>query len=54
MRSAFLSSVALALMAAAAPSGAAGLPFVADDYPKALAAARARNRPLFVEAWAPW
>ncbi|HEY6931210.1 MAG TPA: hypothetical protein VJA66_16175 [Thermoanaerobaculia bacterium] len=30
------------------------LPFIADDYPKALAAARARSVPIFVEAWAPW
>ena len=29
------------------------LPWV-DDYPRALAAARAKNVPLFVEAWAPW
>ncbi len=30
------------------------LPFVQDDYTKALAMARARKVPLFVEAWAPW
>jgi hypothetical protein len=30
------------------------LPFVADDYPRALAEARGRGVPLFVEAWAPW
>ena len=30
------------------------LPFIADDYPKALATARARKLPLFIEAWAPW
>ena len=41
--------------AAAAPSGAARvLPFISDDYDKALAEARARKVPLFVEAWAPW
>ncbi len=46
--------VALAL-AAAAPVGAAGsLPFVADDYLRALADARARNVPLVVDVWAPW
>jgi tetratricopeptide (TPR) repeat protein len=28
--------------------------FVEDDYPAALAQARATNRPLFVDAWAPW
>jgi uncharacterized protein YceK len=30
------------------------LPFVEDDYARALADARARSVPLFVEAWAPW
>jgi hypothetical protein len=30
------------------------LPFIADDYPKALVAARAKALPIFVEAWAPW
>jgi hypothetical protein len=30
------------------------LPFIADDYPGALARARAKNLPIFVEAWAPW
>lgn len=31
-----------------------GLPFISDDYPKALAEARARKLPIFIEAWAPW
>jgi len=30
------------------------LPFVHDDYARALQQARARNKPLFVDAWAPW
>jgi hypothetical protein len=30
------------------------LPFIADDYPTALAEARARKLPLFVDSWAPW
>ena len=30
------------------------LPFVADDYGKALAEARSQKLPLFIEAWAPW
>lgn len=37
---------------AAAPQSA--LPFVEDNYPQALAAAKSRKVPLFVEAWAPW
>ena len=32
----------------------ADLPFIENDYQKALAQARAKNVPLFVEAWAPW
>jgi len=30
------------------------LPFIADDYTKAVAEARARKVPLFIESWAPW
>ena len=30
------------------------LPFHSDEYPKALAEARARAVPLFIESWAPW
>ena len=50
---------ALALGILAAPATAADgpdkvLPFVADDYGKALAEARAQKLPLFIEAWAPW
>ena len=41
-----------ALSAASAPREV--LPFIADDYPKALAAARAAHKPIFFEAWAPW
>jgi hypothetical protein len=36
------------------PAGAAPLPFIQDDYPRALAEARARALPIFIEAWAPW
>ena len=47
------------LLAAAGepPRGATqaeALPFVEDDYPRALAEARRRKVPLFVDAWAPW
>jgi len=30
------------------------LPFISDDYPRALAEARAKKLPIFIEAWAPW
>ena len=30
------------------------LPFINDDYSKALSLSRARHVPIFVEAWAPW
>ncbi len=38
----------------AGASSRAVLPFIADDYPKAVALARARKVPIFVESWAPW
>lgn len=30
------------------------LPFIQDDYPRALAEAKAKKKPIFVDAWAPW
>ena len=45
--------VAGSLTSAAFAAGAA-VPFIADDYPRALAEARARHLPIFLEAWAPW
>lgn len=33
---------------------AAGLPFIPDDYAKALSEAQQRKLPIFVECWAPW
>ena len=40
---------------AAAPARRpAVLPWIADDYPRAVALARQRHLPLFVENWAPW
>ena len=46
------------LVAPAVVRGAEGLdkalPFVVDDYAKALGEARAQKLPLFIEAWAPW
>ena len=41
--------------AAAEPVAEGGsLPFVEGDYAAALAEARARRVPIFVDAWAPW
>lgn len=39
--------------AAAAHEGAS-LPFIADDYDRALTEAKAKGLPLFVDTWAPW
>jgi hypothetical protein len=30
------------------------LPWIENDYPKAVALAKARKVPIFVECWAPW
>jgi len=35
-------------------TAAGHLAWVEDDYGKALAEAKARHVPLFVEVWAPW
>jgi hypothetical protein len=43
----------LALLACAV-GARAELPFIENDYSKAVARAQAKNVPLFVEAWAPW
>ena len=45
--------IAIALIVAAG-AARAELPFVENDYRKAVATARAKNLPIFVEAWAPW
>ncbi|MBI3182841.1 MAG: thioredoxin family protein [Myxococcales bacterium] len=49
----------LALAGCATPRAGGGhssfaLPFIEDDYPGALALARSRKLPLFIDAWAPW
>jgi hypothetical protein len=49
-----LATAALLLALVPATGHQAALPFIDDDYAKALAEARARNLPLFVEMWAPW
>jgi hypothetical protein len=45
---------ALALIAVARSASAAGLPWIQDNYSKALAEAKQRKLPIFVEVWAPW
>lgn len=55
-----LAACALAVIAGPARAGAAPskpggpLSFVADGYPEALAEARAKKSPLFIDFWAPW
>jgi hypothetical protein len=48
------SSVASAALAASTPAAAPVLPFIEDDYKTALAQAKQKHVPIFVEAWAPW
>jgi hypothetical protein len=55
-----------ALPASAAPAKSAGkarptastwhpaVPFIEDDFGRALALAKARKLPVFIEGWAPW
>ena len=44
----------LTLLFAATALPAAALPFIENDYAKAIARARAKNIPIFADAWAPW
>ena len=43
-----------ALLAVPALAAAAGPAWISDDWPRALAEAKARKVPIFVDAWAPW
>ena len=62
MRAAQISAVVLlSALGAVLPGGAGAtasarrvMPFIADDYSRAVAEARARKVPLFIESWAPW
>jgi hypothetical protein len=52
-----LARVALLMTMMAVPApllAGASLPFIEDDYQRALAEARGRKLTLFIEAWAPW
>jgi len=44
----------IALSSATYGSPPKGLPFINDDFAKALSEAKQRNAPLFVDVWAPW
>jgi hypothetical protein len=37
-----------------APPRGIVVPFIQDDFQRALTEARATHRPIFIEAWAPW
>jgi hypothetical protein len=39
---------------AGSPPVSSRLPFIEDDYPRALSEARSKKVPIFLEAWAPW
>jgi hypothetical protein len=56
LRLALLLSLApvAALASAKSPAPVHALPFIENDYARALAEAKAKKLPLFVEAWAPW
>jgi hypothetical protein len=45
---------ALLLTVASAACEAKGLPFINDNFGKALEEARQHKQPIFVEVWAPW
>ena len=62
MRAGHVSAAVLLLALGPILPGAAGaaaplrrvLPFIADDYARGIAEARARKLPLFIDSWAPW
>ena len=48
--------LAVAILALAALPAAAKevLPFIENDFTKAVAQAKTKQQPIFVDAWAPW
>ncbi|HWZ87025.1 MAG TPA: hypothetical protein VN032_12535 [Thermoanaerobaculia bacterium] len=50
----FALTSAVASAASPAPAGKSVLPWIEDDYGRALAEAKAKKLPIFAEAWAPW
>lgn len=49
-----LFAISLLALCIAPVLSASELPFLQDNYGKALLEARQRNLPIFVEVWAPW
>jgi len=54
-----LAAAAVAIAAGSAPAAPRAttkhaLPFIEDDYTKAVAQAKAAKKPIFVDVWAPW
>lgn len=52
-RFALVAGLAVAMSASTTAAPREVLPWI-DDFAKAAAEARAKNVPIFVEAWAPW
>lgn len=49
-----LGSILLTLVASSPIAAQEGVAFIEDNFAKAVAEARTRKVPIFVEAWAPW
>ena len=49
-----LLTLVFVLISSASAGARTGLPFIHNDYGKALSQAKERNKPIFVECWAPW
>ena len=47
-------AAAVSLAAAPATPPRSTLPWIEDDYGRALAEAKSKKLPIFAEAWAPW
>lgn len=57
MRTALLTALLLTALLLAGPvlgAAAAPAPVIEDDWPRALALAKAKDLPVFVDGWAPW
>ena len=54
MRAKHVAAVMLLLASAAVANAKEVLPFVENDYSRAVTRAKAGHLPLFIDAWAPW